>query len=184
MIFVFFVLLGRHGGKAAGTPGNTKAPKRVDTGQPTLFTYEIIAEFPHDKKAYTQGLQYEELCDDTGSNCREIFWESTGLNGRSQVREVDMLTGEVLRSRDLPYEDFGEGLTRHGGRLFQLTWQSGKTWSYAVDDFQDRKKLKVGLKAYILTCLCHQAVLILPRNVRQIVDAVDICSTRVKLANH
>lgn len=36
-----------------------------------------------------------------------------------------------------PQADFGEGVTRHGGRLFQITWQSGKTWSYAADDFED-----------------------------------------------
>lgn len=51
---------------------------------------------------------------------RDIFWESTGLNGRSTVREVDLATGKVLRSRALPKADFGEGVTRHGDRRAAL----------------------------------------------------------------
>lgn len=135
------------GTKAGG--GSAPARKRVDTGQPNLYTYEVIRELPHDRTAYTQGLQYEKICDrDDGSesSCREIMWESTGLHGRSEIREVDLETGNILRSRSLPQSDFGEGVTRHGDRLFQLTWLSGKSWSYAVDDFNDRKQLETPLK--------------------------------------
>ena len=38
------------------------------------------------------------------------------MNGASSVREVEIATGRVLRSRRLPQRDFGEGLTRHGDR--------------------------------------------------------------------
>ena len=33
---------------------------------------------------------------------REVFWESTGLNGQSTVREVELETGAVLRRKGLP----------------------------------------------------------------------------------
>jgi hypothetical protein len=45
---------------------------------PTLYTYEVIGEYPHDPNAFTQGLQFDTECDKKGQNCRDIFWESTG----------------------------------------------------------------------------------------------------------
>jgi glutamine cyclotransferase len=43
---------------------------------------------------------------------------------------VDLATGRVLAARALPPNRFGEGLALHGGRLFQLTWQSGVAYTY------------------------------------------------------
>lgn len=34
---------------------------------------------------------------------RDVFWESTGLNGQSTIREVDLESGKVLRRRSLPH---------------------------------------------------------------------------------
>ena len=100
-----------------------------------------MAEYPHDAAAFTQGLEYDERCD--GGTCKQVFWESTGLNGRSSVREVELSTGKILRSKNLPQTDFGEGLTQHKGRLYQLTWRSDRAWSYSVDNFDDAKEMKV-----------------------------------------
>jgi hypothetical protein len=161
-VFLFFVVLGHRdgagggGGKSSGTTttgsggGGGKAERsppfyRVGGlgGLPTLFKVQVMAELPHDAGAFTQGLQYDVVCDDEeGAACREVFWESTGLRGRSSVREVDLASGKVARRAELPRADFGEGLTRLGGRLFQLTWQSGKLWSYAVDDLTDAVALE------------------------------------------
>jgi len=84
------------------------APAPVHTVQP-----EITARLPHDPKAFTQGLLFEE----------EVWLESTGQYGASDLREVDRATGQVRRR--LPFEDrfFGEGLARIGNRLYQLTWR-------------------------------------------------------------
>ena len=139
LIFTFFLVLGI---KRSGVAGLATAAKKSNIGQPTLYTYEVIAEFPHDVEAFTQGLEYDERCTE-GGPCRPIFWESTGLNGRSTVREVEVTTGKVLRSRDLPKSHFGEGLTRLGDRLYQVMWQTNKGWSYNVDNFNDAKEIKV-----------------------------------------
>ena len=58
-----------------------------------------------DDEAFTQGLVL-------GPEGR--VFESTGLRGRSSVREVDPLSGQVLRSRALPADQFGEGLALVG----------------------------------------------------------------------
>lgn len=50
--------------------------------------------------------------------------------------QVDVDSGRVVRSVPLPLALFGEGLTRIGDRLLQLTWHSGRALDFAhVDTF-------------------------------------------------
>lgn len=83
-------------------------------------SFQIVHTYPHDAKAFTQGLIYID----------GHLYESTGLNGRSSLRMVDLSSGKVLQKYDLPSEYFGEGLTDWGGNLVQLTWQSHKGFVY------------------------------------------------------
>jgi len=76
---------------------------------------KVLASYPHDREAFTQGLQIEG----------ETFFESTGLEGQSSLRRVEMKTGKVLKKVDLAPNLFGEGITRVDTRLVQLTWQHG-----------------------------------------------------------
>lgn len=98
-------------------------------------------EYPHDPNAFTQGLDYDQKCKD--GTCTSIFYESTGLYGASTVREVDLATGNVTQKRSNPDNDFAEGLTRIGDRLYQVTWKSGKGYSYSVNNFDDVKQIQV-----------------------------------------
>lgn len=82
----------------------------------------VLAEFPHDSEAFTQGLVYD------GSS--SAFYESTGLYGRSSVRQVDPATGEVFSQRTLASTYFGEGLALWNGTLFQLTWREEVALTY------------------------------------------------------
>lgn len=82
--------------------------------------YELRRTLPHDTLAYTQGLLLHD----------GVFFESTGRYGESDVRQVDVATGRVLRSRALSGEHFGEGLARVGDRLVQLTWKAGLAFVY------------------------------------------------------
>lgn len=91
-----------------------------------LLVPEVISERPHDVNAFTQGF---ELVD--GS-----IYESTGRYGESTLREVDPLTGEVIRSVEVPDEFFAEGLTLVEDRLLQLTWREGTVFAYALDSFE------------------------------------------------
>ncbi|HUA16571.1 MAG TPA: glutaminyl-peptide cyclotransferase [Verrucomicrobiae bacterium] len=83
-------------------------------------SYQIIHAFPHDPQAFTQGLIYVD----------GHLYESTGLNGRSSLRMVNLSTGEVLQRYNLPAEYFGEGLTEWGSELIQLTWKAHKAFVY------------------------------------------------------
>ena len=90
------------------------------------YSYEIVKVWPHDRDAFTQGLVFRQ-----GS-----LIESTGLNGRSTLREVEIATGRALKQVALSPAYFAEGLAVLGARAFQLTWQSGKGFVYDVDTFQ------------------------------------------------
>jgi glutamine cyclotransferase len=94
--------------------------------QTPVRSYKVVSVYPHDPKAFTEGLEYRD----------GFLYESTGLNGESSIRKVDLATGAVLKQMPLSTFYFGEGITFFGGRLFQLTYQSGigfiydsKTWS-------------------------------------------------------
>lgn len=83
-------------------------------------TYKIIHTYPHDPRAYTQGLVYID----------GHLYESTGLNGRSSLRMDDLTTGRVLQSSPVPSQYFAEGLAPSGSTLVQLTWQSHVAFVY------------------------------------------------------
>ncbi len=91
--------------------------------KPKLYTYSIINEFPHDKTAYTQGLEFY----------RDTLYESTGLRGKSSLRKVDFKTGEVLQKIDLNKVYFGEGISILSDKLYQLTWQGDMGFQYNPD---------------------------------------------------
>jgi glutamine cyclotransferase len=94
--------------------------------KPANYAYEVIKSWSHDRRAYTQGLLVYG----------ESFLESTGLNGQSSLREVEIKTGRVLKQISLPAEFFGEGLAVLNGRAYQLTWQSRRGFIYNADTFR------------------------------------------------
>src|SRR5262249_751570 len=54
----------------------------------------------------------------------------------STLREVELTTGRVIRSIDVPPPIFAEGLAQVGNRLFQLTWQNEKVFTYESATFK------------------------------------------------
>jgi len=90
-----------------------------DTATPRVSP-RVIHSWPHDTAAYTQGLAIY----------RGRLLESTGLLGKSEVRDVDATTGSVRRKVALPTNEFGEGIAVVGDRLYQLTWRGGRGHIY------------------------------------------------------
>lgn len=88
--------------------------------------YEVVAVYPHDAGAYTQGLVF-----DGG-----YLYEGTGRRGHSSLRKVELGTGEVLQRYDLPSRYFGEGIAIVEGRIVQLTWRSNRGFVYNLEDFR------------------------------------------------
>ena len=97
----------------------------VCAGEAPLIGYRIAVEFPHDPKAFTQGLVFD----------RGALYESTGLRGRSSLRKVELTTGRVVRKMQLSEGLFAEGLALVGDELYQLTWTSGRAFVLRRKDF-------------------------------------------------
>jgi glutamine cyclotransferase len=93
---------------------------------PAAWTFKVVNSFAHDPKAFTQGLVFED----------GFLYEGTGLNGRSELRKVELETGSVLQSCKLPDEFFGEGITVYGDRIIQLTYQSNVGFVYNKETFE------------------------------------------------
>jgi glutaminyl-peptide cyclotransferase len=91
-----------------------------------VYRPKIHHAFPHDPNAFTQGLFYAD----------GFLYESTGLNGKSSLRKVDLKTGKVIRKINLAENYFGEGLTLWKDKIILLTWQNKKGFVYDQDTFQ------------------------------------------------
>lgn len=90
-----------------------------------VSTYQVVNIYPHDSQAFTQGLIYADDC----------LYESTGLNGHSSLRKIDLVTGHVLQQKLVPSQYFAEGLTNWGDTLIQLTWKSHVGFVYDRSSF-------------------------------------------------
>src|SRR5678809_1069301 len=86
----------------------------------TQYSYRVVKTYPHDRAAYTQGLEYRD----------GIFYEGTGMVGKSSVRRVELATGRVLQQYDLPQPFFGEGITVFNQQIIELTWTTQTGFIY------------------------------------------------------
>ncbi len=89
-----------------------QSPVRQKTGVPQ-YTYEVVKTYPHDSKAYTQGLVW----------IPDGFYESTGQYGSSDLRQVRLADGRPTKLVPVESKYFAEGLALLNGQLFQLTWE-------------------------------------------------------------
>lgn len=97
--------------------------------EPEVYTYEVVNEYPHDDEAFTQGFVYHN----------GYFYESTGQNGKSTLRKVEVETGNVLKKISLDRKYFGEGMTIKDGKIYQLTWKKKIGFIYDLESFKLEK---------------------------------------------
>lgn len=127
-----FVLITLALSTACGQPANNAKPNvnnnnAAKTQSPLpVYGYEVVKVYPHDQNAFTQGLIFHN----------GFLYESTGQEGRSTVRKVDITTGKALQKWDLPREDFGEGITLLNDKIYMLTWRGGLGRVFNVNDLK------------------------------------------------
>src|SRR5271170_2099576 len=76
--------------------------------------YKVVATFSHSTESYTEGFFY----------LNGLFYEGTGLKGKSALLVTQPETGKVLQRRELSAEYFGEGIVDWGSNLYEWTWES------------------------------------------------------------
>ena len=102
----------------SSTAPNKNVNAAVKPGPLPVYGYEVVKAYPHDPRAFTEGLFYYDgfLYESTGS---------PGDNGGSSLRKVELDTGKVVQKWDLPRDDFGEGISLIGDKIYMLTWKGG-----------------------------------------------------------
>jgi len=107
------------------------APVTVAQRKPApVQSYKVIATYPHDTSSFTQGLVFAS----DGQ-----MYESTGLQGESTLRRVDIASGKTLQRIDVPAQYFAEGLAMVGDELLQLTWQHKLGFVYDRATFKQKR---------------------------------------------
>ena len=108
---------------------------------PKQQDYQVVASYPHDPEAWTQGLFWNN-----GS-----MYECTGQTGKSTVREVNVTTGEVKRQTQLPVQVFGEGCVLVGDKIYMLTWQDKKGYVFDRATFRQIREWSYDHEGWGLT---------------------------------
>jgi glutamine cyclotransferase len=119
-------------------------PARPTDNKPALaqrVTYEVVASYPHDPKAFLQGIVWH----DGG------FYESTGQYGESTLRRVEFPSGKVVKQVKLDPDLFGEGLALVDSRLIQLTWTTKLGFVYDRETFQKIREFTYQTEGWGLT---------------------------------
>jgi glutamine cyclotransferase len=103
---------------AAGcSPASGPTPTTHAAAQATpVYGYTVVSTYPHDPKAFTEGLLIHD----------GQLYESTGVEGTSWVRKVDLATGKVLQQHDVDKQYFGEGMVIWDDRIITLTYRHEK----------------------------------------------------------
>lgn len=117
----------------------SSTPTKVELGE--FAGYTVVNRFPHDPACYTQGLLFHE----------GFLYESCGLYGNSNLRKVELETGQVLQEIDLDDRYFAEGLTLLDGLLYQLTWREGQAFVYDLDSFDLIRQFQYSSEGWGLT---------------------------------
>ena len=106
----------------------------ASTAQAAIPVYGFVVKntYPHDPQAFTQGLFYRD----------GFLYESTGLNGRSSIRKVELKSGKVVQKQDLPSDVFGEGATAVGDHLIGLTWTSQVGYVFDLKSFKLKQRFE------------------------------------------
>jgi glutaminyl-peptide cyclotransferase len=107
--------LGACGPASSQGPDAAQPAAAAAQAPPAVYNYRIVATYPHDPRAFTQGLVFLD----------GQLYESTGQHGQSTIRRVSIADGRVLQSVALPPALFGEGIVDWGDQIISITWQGG-----------------------------------------------------------
>ena len=150
ILFVVFLSLAcvektnhSNGNSMKNTPTNgnsSNANSNKAAGVP-IYTYDIVNTFKHDSRAFTEGLFFYN----------GFLYESTGQEGRSDLRKVEPETGKVVQQVKLSSDSFGEGTTILNGKIYQLTWREGRAFVYDAETLKLIKEFRYQGEGWGLT---------------------------------
>lgn len=140
---IFYFLSVKPGDKPAATDNTSSI------AAPAPLQINIVNNFPHDTSSFTEGLQYID----------GYLYESTGLNGQSYLKKVELNTGKTVKSIKLKDDYFGEGLTVLGDKIYQLTYTQKTGFVYNKSDFSLIKTFSYPFEGWGMTTDGHQLII-------------------------
>ncbi len=87
---------------------------------PKNIKYKLLNTYPHSTDNFTEGFIYRD----------GLLYESTGLYGKSALYITKLETGEIIQSKSLPSDKFGEGIAILNNKITQLTYTAMKGYVY------------------------------------------------------
>ncbi|MFH1687688.1 MAG: glutaminyl-peptide cyclotransferase [bacterium] len=137
LLKTLFVLIPALAGLLAGCGSEEPEKPRVAR----QYGYRVVNQYPHDTAAFTQGLIYYN----------DFLYEGTGNRGRSDLRKVDLRSGEVLQRQAIPDSLFGEGITIFDSKIYQLTWLDGIAFVWDLETFDSLGSFPLDAQGWGLT---------------------------------
>jgi glutamine cyclotransferase len=127
---------------------STESQETPSPVQIPVYTYRVVRAYPHDRRAFTQGLVFEDgiLYESTGGS----RW-SPAILGQSTLRKVELETGKVLESKPLSPELFGEGIAVVEDRIVQLTWKARVGFVYSKSSLARIKQFTYSTEGWGMT---------------------------------
>lgn len=123
LVFFFASCNSENDSEQGSTDDTNTSANNLPSPQPITFT--VDAMYPHDRSAFTQGLQFY----------KGKLYEGTGEPERSTLRIVDIKTGVPEKKYLIPDPKiFGEGITIFNNKIYQLTWQNNKIFVYNLNN--------------------------------------------------
>ncbi len=129
LFLTLLITFGCGADKPAEPGSNTNnASGKKDSASVPVYKFEIVKSYPHDPKAFTQGLVFLNgtLYEGTGGKDDDDFFSS--------LRTVDLETGRVRKKIDLDRDYFGEGIAILNNKIYQLTWRESTAFVYNLED--------------------------------------------------
>ncbi|MBX7169860.1 MAG: glutaminyl-peptide cyclotransferase [Pyrinomonadaceae bacterium] len=130
IVSVFFISCGDKPANVAPNKNTSTSPK--PNAPLPISSFEVVRKYKHDGDAFTEGLFFYN----------GFLYESTGLDGKSDLRKVDIESGKVVQKVDLPKTSFGEGISMVNGKIYQLTWREGVCRVFDAETFKQIKEFK------------------------------------------
>ncbi len=133
----------------APQPAPVTAPAATAPAAVPLYTLQVVARFPHDSTAFTQGLLWHA----------GALYESTGKEGRSEIRRVALNDGRILARRSIPSAQFGEGMALWKATLVSMTWKDGIAYRWNAKTLKPEGQRRYAGEGWGLTTATDALVL-------------------------
>lgn len=172
LIVIAAVSCGGSSNNSSGPNKNT-ANANARRAEIPAYSYEIVRSYPHDPKAFTQGLVFHD----------GVLYESTGELGESTLRKVELETGKVVKKFDLAREIFAEGLAIMNNEVFQLSWRNGMGWVYDVADFKLLREFRYTGEGWGLTHDGTNLIMSDGTHVLRVLNPKDFSTVRTLVVN-